>query len=120
LRQSHRKRLPHAYKHFIETLNITSMNFELKFDEIYNKLLQQHTWNKQFSISSEKEGFEQAFVAKLKGKSKWAKKKGRSNSEDVTKDQKTIKFHYCGSYNHMKKHYRKRLDDQRTKQGGPQ
>jgi hypothetical protein len=34
------KSLPSAYKHFIDTLNITSMNVDLKFDELYNKLLQ--------------------------------------------------------------------------------
>ena len=29
------KCLPHAYEHFIETLNITSTNVDLKFNETY-------------------------------------------------------------------------------------
>lgn len=31
--------LPRAYEHFIETLNITFIDVDLKFDEICNKLL---------------------------------------------------------------------------------
>jgi hypothetical protein len=34
------KSLPCAYEYFIETLNITSTNVDLKFDELCNKLLQ--------------------------------------------------------------------------------
>jgi hypothetical protein len=30
-----------AYEHFIETMNITTMNVDLKFDELCNKVLQQ-------------------------------------------------------------------------------
>jgi hypothetical protein len=33
------KSLLRAYDHFIETLNITSTNVDLKFDELCNKLL---------------------------------------------------------------------------------
>lgn len=33
------KSLPRSYEHFIETLNITSTNVDLKFDEMCNKLL---------------------------------------------------------------------------------
>jgi hypothetical protein len=33
------KSLSCAYEHFIETLNITSINVDLKFDELCNKLL---------------------------------------------------------------------------------
>jgi hypothetical protein len=40
------KILPHAYEHFIGTLNITSTNVDLKFDELFNKLLQQDRWKK--------------------------------------------------------------------------
>jgi hypothetical protein len=50
------KSLPRAYEHFIETLNITSTNVDLKFDELCNKLLQQDRWKKQFGSSSETEG----------------------------------------------------------------
>jgi hypothetical protein len=35
------KILPHAYKHFIETLNITNRNFDMKFDEY-----SMHSYNK--------------------------------------------------------------------------
>jgi hypothetical protein len=84
------KCLPCAYRHFIETLNITFMNVDLKFDELCSELLQQDRWKKQFGNSSETKGFEHAFAAKLKGKGKWAKRKGQSSGEDVTKDQKTI------------------------------
>jgi hypothetical protein len=38
--------LPGSYEHFIETLNITDTNIDLKFREIYNKLLQHDRWKK--------------------------------------------------------------------------
>jgi hypothetical protein len=69
------KSLPRAYEHFIETLNITSTNVDLNLCELCNKLLQQDRWKKQFGSSSEIEGSQHAFVSKLKGKGKWAKKK---------------------------------------------
>jgi hypothetical protein len=31
--------LPDAYENFIETMNITTMNVDLKFEEMCNKLL---------------------------------------------------------------------------------
>ena len=34
------KSLPSSYEHFIETLNITSTNVDLKFPELCTKLLQ--------------------------------------------------------------------------------
>ena len=40
------KSLPRAYEHFIETLNITATNIDLKFGELCNKLLQQDRWKK--------------------------------------------------------------------------
>ena len=40
------KRLPCAYEHFIETLNITSTNIVMKFDELWNSLLQWDRWQK--------------------------------------------------------------------------
>lgn len=46
------KILPRSYDHFIEPLNITSTNVDLKFDELCNKLLQQHKWKKQFGSSN--------------------------------------------------------------------
>ena len=33
-----------AYDHFIETLNIISMDFDMNFDELCNKILQQDRW----------------------------------------------------------------------------
>ena len=50
--------LPRSYEHFIETLNITATDVDLKFGEISNKLLQQDRWKKQFGSSSEIEGSE--------------------------------------------------------------
>ena len=38
------KSLPTSYEHFIETLNITSTNVDLKFPELCTKLLQQDCW----------------------------------------------------------------------------
>lgn len=38
------KSLPRSCEHFIKTLNITSTNGDLKFDELCNKLLQQARW----------------------------------------------------------------------------
>ena len=35
------KNLPRAYEHFIDILNITATNVDLKFGELCNKLLQQ-------------------------------------------------------------------------------
>ena len=52
------KKLPLAYEHFIETLYITSMSVDLKFDELCNKFLQQDKWKKQFGSSSETKGLE--------------------------------------------------------------
>jgi hypothetical protein len=79
------KILPRAYEHFIETLNITTMNVDLKFDELCNMLLQQDRWKKQFGSNSETEGSKQAFATNVKGKGKWAKKKGQGSGEDATK-----------------------------------
>ena len=62
------KSLPRAYEHFIETLNITATDVDLKFGELCNKLLQQDGWKKQFGSNTETEGSEQAFAANLKGK----------------------------------------------------
>jgi hypothetical protein len=90
------KILPRAYKHFIETLNITTTNVDLKFDELCNTLLQQHRWKKQFNNNKETECSKQAFAANVKGKGKWANKKGQGSSEDATKRLKTITYHYYG------------------------
>jgi hypothetical protein len=52
------KILPRAFEHFIETLNITTTNVDLKFEGLCNKLLQQDRWKKQFSSSSEEKSIE--------------------------------------------------------------
>jgi hypothetical protein len=44
--------LPGSYEHFIETLNITDTDVDLKFGELSNKLLQQDRWKKQFGSSN--------------------------------------------------------------------
>jgi hypothetical protein len=74
-----------SYEHFIETMNITAIDVELKFGELSNNLLQQDRWKKQFGRSSETVGLEQAFAAKAKGKGKWTRKLGPGNDEDATK-----------------------------------
>ena len=112
------KSLPRAYEHFIETLNITATNVDLKFGELCNKLLQQNKWKKQFG-SSESEGSEHAFAANVKGKGKWPKKKGQGNGEDATKSSKTITCHYYGKEGHVKKYCKKRLAEQKSNRGGP-
>ena len=70
------KSLPRSYEHFIETLNITSTNVDLKFDELCNRLLQQDRWRKQFGSNNESPSVEQAFTAKDVGKGKSTQKKG--------------------------------------------
>ena len=39
------KSLPSSYEHFIETLNITATNVDIKFPKLCTKLLQQDHWN---------------------------------------------------------------------------
>jgi hypothetical protein len=46
------KSLPASFEHFIETLNITSTDVDLKFEDLSTKLLQQDRWKKQFGSSS--------------------------------------------------------------------
>jgi hypothetical protein len=52
------KILPHAYEHFIETLNIASTNVDLKFDELCNMILQPDRWKKNLGRNSDMEGLE--------------------------------------------------------------
>ena len=40
------KNSPRAYTHFIETLNITTTNVDLKFDELCNTLSKLNRWKK--------------------------------------------------------------------------
>jgi hypothetical protein len=48
------KSLPRAYEHFIETLNITTTNVDLKFDELCNTLLYKDMEEKLCSDSETK------------------------------------------------------------------
>ena len=50
------KCFPYSYENFIKTLNITNTNVDLKFEALYNKLLQWDKWKKQFNGSSEAKG----------------------------------------------------------------
>lgn len=89
------KSLPASFEHFIETLNITSTDADLKFGKISTKLVQQDRWKKQFGISSENEGSEMALATNFKGKVKFSKNYESSRTYDVS-NQKTLKCHYCG------------------------
>lgn len=108
------KSLPRSYEHFIETLNITSTNVDLKFDELCNKLLQQARWRQQFGSNSDMVSAEQAFVAKDKGKGESTQQKGQRTSEEGSK--KSITCHYCGKLGHIQRFCRKRLVDQKSNQ----
>ena len=58
------KSLPKSYEHFIETLNITTTNVDLKFTELCTKLLQQDLWKQQFGSGASSASSENAFAAK--------------------------------------------------------
>jgi len=58
------KSLPKSYEHFIETLNITSTNVDLKFPELCTKLMQQDCWKQEFGSGASSTSSENAFVAK--------------------------------------------------------
>jgi hypothetical protein len=45
------KSLSSSYANFIETLNITSTDKDLTFEQLSTKLLQQDRWKKQFGNS---------------------------------------------------------------------
>jgi len=58
------KSLPQSYEHFIETLNITATNVDLKFPDLCTKLMQQDRWKQQFGSGAASASSENAFVAK--------------------------------------------------------
>ena len=57
------KSLPSSYEHFIEMLNITATNVDLKFSDLCTKLLQQDCWKQQFGRRAPSYSSEQAFSA---------------------------------------------------------
>lgn len=114
------KSLPFAYQHVIETLNITTTDVDLKFDELCNEPLQQDRWKKQCGSSIGIEGSKYAFVANVKRKDKWQKKRGQASGEDSTRSPWNIVCHYCGKARYITEHCKKRLVGLKTSQGGPQ
>lgn len=116
------KSLPNSYEHFIETLNITSTNVDLKFPDLCNKLLQQDRWRQQFGSSTNSTSTEQAFSAKSstknKGKAQSSQPKGFGSSKDSKK--KNVQCNYFHKYGHMKVDCHVRLASEQKKQGGSQ
>lgn len=117
------KSLPSLYEHFIETINITSTDVDLKFSDLCNKLLQQNRWRQQFGSSTSSPSIEQAFSAKSsaknKGKAQSSQPKGLCSSQDKKK-KKNIQCNYCHKFGHMKAEGRIRLAFEQKKQGGSQ
>ena len=70
--------LPHAYEHFIEILNTATMNVDLKFEELSNKLSKQNKWKKEFGSNNETEGVEQVFATKSRAKTSGQRKKTKA------------------------------------------
>lgn len=50
--------LPPSFEQFIESLNITFTDIDLKFEELSTKLLQQNKGKKQFGSGNGNEGLE--------------------------------------------------------------
>lgn len=73
------KSLPRFYEHFIETLNISSTNHDIKFDELCNKLLQRDRSKKQFGSNNDSISVEQAFTTKTKAKASHLSRKDKAN-----------------------------------------
>eukprot|EP00253_Pinus_taeda_P013936 PITA_13936 len=69
------KSLPKSYEHFIETLNITTTNVDLKFPELCTKLLQQDRWKQQFGSGASSTSSENAFATKYQSSQSFKKKK---------------------------------------------
>jgi len=111
------KSLPKSYEHFIETLNITSTNVDLKFPELCTKLMQQDRWKQQFGSSAALASSENAFVAKYHS-SQYFQQKGSSQPFDPAR-KKNVQCNYCHKFGHMKKDCRQRIASEQKKQGGP-
>lgn len=116
------KSLPRSYKHFIDTLNISSTSVDLKFPDLCNKLLQQDRWKQQFG-SSASSSTEQAFTAsashKYKGKAPSFQQKGQGQGQpQQSSKKKSLQCSYCHIYGHLVKDCRKLIASQQSKQGG--
>eukprot|EP00253_Pinus_taeda_P007025 PITA_07025 len=68
------KSLPQSYEHFIETLNITTTNVDLKFPELCTKLMQQDRWKQQFGSGTASASSENAFAAKYQSSQSFQQK----------------------------------------------
>lgn len=108
------KSLPKPYEHFIETLNITSTNVDLKFLELCTKLMSQDRWKQQFGSGASLGSSENAFAAKYQS----FQQKGSSQFFDPAR-KKNVQCNYYHKFDHMKKDFRKRIASEQKKQGGP-
>ena len=107
------KSLPPSYEHFIETLNITATNVDIKFPDLCTKLMQQDRWKQQFGSGAASASSENAFAAKYQS----YQQKGSSQSFDPAR-KKTVQCNYCHKFGHMKKDCRQRIASEQKKQGG--
>eukprot|EP00253_Pinus_taeda_P014834 PITA_14834 len=110
------KSLPKSYEHFIETLNITATNVDLKSPELCTKLMQQDRWKQQFGSSTVSASSENAFAAKYQSSQSF-QQKGSSQSFDPAR-KKNVQCNYCHKFGHMKKYCRQRIASEQKKQGG--
>eukprot|EP00253_Pinus_taeda_P027273 PITA_27273 len=110
------KSLPQSYEHFIETLNITATNVDLKFPELCTKLMQQDRWKQQFGSVAASTSSENAFAAKYQSPQSF-QQKGPSPSFDPAR-KKTVQCNYCHKFGHMKKDCQQRIASEQKKQGG--
>eukprot|EP00253_Pinus_taeda_P011625 PITA_11625 len=111
------KNLPKPYEHFIETLNITSTNVDLKFPELCTKLMQQDRWKQQFGSGTSSSSSENSFAAKYQSSQPF-QQKGSSQFFDLAR-KKNVQCNYCHKFDHMKKDCRQRIASEQKKQGGP-
>eukprot|EP00253_Pinus_taeda_P036695 PITA_36695 len=110
------KSLPQSYEHFIETLNNTATNVDLKFPELCTKLMQQDRWKQQFGSGAASASSENAFAAKYQSSQSF-QQKGSSQSFDPAR-KKNVQCNYCHKFGHMKKDCRQRIASEQKKQGG--
>eukprot|EP00253_Pinus_taeda_P005669 PITA_05669 len=110
------KSLPQSYEHFIETLNITATNVDLKFPDLCTKLMQQDRWKQQFGSGAASASSENAFAAKYQSPQSFQQKSSSQSFDSARK--KTMQCNYCHKFGHMKKDCRQRIASEQKKQGG--